>query len=64
MLQDPTYSNIWQKRYWARVDALSKQRKFNPTELEELKARIADLENDISLLSQWEKVDVGNPKLL
>ncbi|KAG6599627.1 V-type ATPase, G subunit [Phytophthora cinnamomi] len=61
--KDPTYSNIWQKRYWARVKELSKQRKFNASELEELKARIADVENDITLLSQWEKVDVGKPAL-
>ncbi|KAE8889443.1 hypothetical protein PF005_g6957 [Phytophthora fragariae] len=61
--KDPTYSNIWQKWYWARVDTLSKERKFNSSELEELKARIADLENDITLLSQWEKVEVGSPTL-
>ncbi|KAG7382012.1 hypothetical protein PHYPSEUDO_005373 [Phytophthora pseudosyringae] len=59
--KDPTYSNMWQKRYAARVEMLSKQRKHNPSALEELKARIADLENDIALLSQWEKVDVASP---
>ncbi|POM60245.1 V-type ATPase, G subunit [Phytophthora palmivora] len=56
--KDPTYSNMWQKRYAARVEMLSKQRKHNPADLEELKARIADLENDITLLSQWEKADI------
>uniref|UniRef100_H3H1H1 Calcium uniporter protein C-terminal domain-containing protein n=1 Tax=Phytophthora ramorum TaxID=164328 RepID=H3H1H1_PHYRM len=61
--KDPTYSNMWQKRYAARVDMLSQQRKHNPAELEEVKARIADLENDITLLSQWEKVGVANPML-
>jgi cell division protein FtsB len=62
-VQDPTYSNMWQKRYAARVELLSKQRKHNPAELEQIKARIADLENDISLLSQWEKADVATPSL-
>lgn len=62
-MQDPTYSNMWQKRYAERVEMLSKQRKHNPAELEELKARITDLENDITLLSQWEKVDVANLNL-
>ncbi|CAI5713166.1 hypothetical protein KXD40_009058 [Peronospora effusa] len=59
--KDPTYSNIWQKRYAKRVEVLSKKRKYNPTELVELKARIVDLENDIMLLSQWEKVNVVKP---
>ncbi|CAI5742811.1 unnamed protein product [Peronospora destructor] len=59
--KDPTYSNIWQKRYAERVEMLSKKRKYNPRELVELKARIFDLENDILLLSQWEKVNVVNP---
>jgi cell division protein FtsB len=54
---------MWQKRYAARVELLSKQRKHNPAELEQIKARIADLENDISLLSQWEKADVATPSL-
>ncbi|ETI39033.1 hypothetical protein L914_14752 [Phytophthora nicotianae] len=61
--KDPTYSNMWQKRYADRVEILSKQRKLDPTELKKLKACITDLENDITLLSQWEKVDVANPNL-
>ncbi|KUF89124.1 hypothetical protein AM588_10002073 [Phytophthora nicotianae] len=61
--KDPTYSNMWQKRYADRVEMLSKQRKLDPTELKKLKACITDLENDITLLSQWEKVDVANPNL-
>ena len=60
-IQDPTYSNIWQKRYAKRLETLSQKRKFNPTELVELQARIADLENDIMLLLQWETVNVVNP---
>ncbi|CAI5722453.1 unnamed protein product [Peronospora destructor] len=31
--KDPTYSNIWQKRYAERVEMLSKKRKYNPREL-------------------------------
>ncbi|KAG2947077.1 hypothetical protein PC129_g14425 [Phytophthora cactorum] len=61
--KDPTYSNMWQKRYADRVEMLGKQRKLDPAELKKLKACIADLENDITLLSQWEKVDVANPNL-
>lgn len=57
--KDPTYSNIWQKRYADRVAKLSKQRKYDPAELEKLQACVADLENDITLLSQWEKVEVA-----
>ncbi|KAG7390134.1 hypothetical protein PHYBOEH_007150 [Phytophthora boehmeriae] len=59
--KDPTYSNMWRKRFAERVNWLSKQRKHDPAQIEELKARIADLENDISLLAQWEKVNVPNP---
>ncbi|KAF1785198.1 Zinc finger, RING/FYVE/PHD-type [Phytophthora cactorum] len=54
--KDPTYSNMWQKRYADRVEMLGKQRKLDPAELKKLKACIADLENDITLLSQWEKI--------
>ncbi|KAI9910116.1 hypothetical protein PsorP6_010478 [Peronosclerospora sorghi] len=61
-IQDPTYSNIWQKRYAQRVEKLSKQRKYDPAELEKLQARIADLENDIRLLLQWEKGPDHNSK--
>ncbi|KAF4318719.1 hypothetical protein BBO99_00007130 [Phytophthora kernoviae] len=59
--KDPTYSNMWHKRFAERVEILSKQRKHDPAQIEELKARIADLENDITLLAQWEKVNVTNP---
>lgn len=40
---------------------LSKERKFDPAELEELQARIVDVKNDIMLLSQWESTDAGDP---
>ncbi|CAI5718212.1 unnamed protein product [Hyaloperonospora brassicae] len=61
--KDPTYSNIWQKRYAERVHMLSKERKFDPAELEELEARIVDVKNDIMLLLQWESTDADDPYL-
>uniref|UniRef100_M4BBR9 Calcium uniporter protein C-terminal domain-containing protein n=1 Tax=Hyaloperonospora arabidopsidis (strain Emoy2) TaxID=559515 RepID=M4BBR9_HYAAE len=61
--KDPTYSNIWQKRYAERVHVLSKEREFEPAELEELQGRIVDLRNDIMLLSQWETTDADNQHL-
>ncbi|RLN86288.1 hypothetical protein BBJ28_00001840 [Nothophytophthora sp. Chile5] len=51
------------KRYAARVEMVSKERKHDPAKIEELKARIADIENDIALLSQWEKTDLPSPAL-
>eukprot|EP00644_Phytophthora_capsici_P007931 jgi/Phyca11/537183/estExt2_fgenesh1_pg.C_PHYCAscaffold_770016 len=61
--KDPTYSNMFQKRYLDRVELLSKERKLDLTEIQKLKARITDLENDITLLSQWEKMEVPSPNL-
>ncbi|CAH0475413.1 unnamed protein product [Peronospora belbahrii] len=48
--KDPTYSNIWQKRYAKRVAMLSQKRKHRREDLIELKARMTDLENDILLV--------------
>ncbi|EEY58815.1 uncharacterized protein PITG_11789 [Phytophthora infestans T30-4] len=60
--KDPTYSNMWQKRYADRVEMLSKQRKLDPVELKKLKACIADLENDVTLLSHQAYRTLENDK--
>ncbi|KAL8005152.1 putative calcium uniporter protein [Plasmopara halstedii] len=61
--QDPTYSNMWQKRYANRVLLLSKQRNYNPMELTRLEARLVDLEKDLTILMQWEKVQMQDKTL-
>lgn len=58
--KDPTYSNIWQKRYAARVARLIEERKIDPHKLEALRAQIGDLRNDIGILARWEAGTVPN----
>lgn len=53
-LKDATYTNIWQKKYLARVAKLQEERKFNPAKVGSLKTSIAQIERDIATLAKWE----------
>jgi hypothetical protein len=52
--KDATYTNIWQKKYLARVAKLQEERKFNPAKVGSLKTSIAQIERDIATLAKWE----------
>ncbi|TYZ57899.1 hypothetical protein PybrP1_010503 [[Pythium] brassicae (nom. inval.)] len=52
--KDPTYTNIWQKKYQKRLAALQEERKFNPAKITALQSSIAQVERDIETLAKWE----------